>query len=134
MKKAPNLHIIFGYLQVGEVITDNVQIKNNYSWHPHSLNHFINKKYNALYLPTDFLSFDNRKKGYGTFKFSEEKILTLPGKTRATWKEISALLPDNISRNVKNSAKNEGIYYSGQWQELVLKETAISEKWAKSLF
>ena len=134
VKKAPNLHIIFGYLQVGEIIIDNVQIKNNYSWHPHSFNHFINKKCNALYLSTDFLSFDNRKKGYGTFKFSEEKILTLSGKTRATWKEISALLPDNISRNVKNSAKNEGIYYSGQWQELVLKETAISEKWAKSLF
>ena len=66
--------------------------------------------------------------------FRSEKILTLSGKTRATWKEIFALFPDNISRNVKNSAKNEGIYYAGQWQELVLKETAISEKWAKSLF
>lgn len=37
-----------------------------------------------------------------------------------------------IESNRKNSAKNGvGIYYAGIWQELVLKENAITEEWAK---
>lgn len=134
IKNAPDLHVLYGYLQVGEIVTDKTILQENYSWHPHASQHFTCKQSNALYLPTKFLTIEKTKKGYGTFTFSENKILTLSGGTRATWKEIEALQPENINKNVKNSAKNKGIYYAGQWQELILKENSLSEEWAKSLF
>ena len=87
-----------------------------------------------LYIPTKELSFDNSRSGYGVFTFTEKRILTKKGYSKATWNEVAALLPTNISKQVKNSAKKEGIYYAGQWQELVLKENEISENWAKSVF
>lgn len=46
------------------------------------------------------------------------------------------MVKDNIECNRKNFAReaDEGVYYAGIWQELVLKENQISEEWAKSLF
>lgn len=60
----------------------------------------------------------------------------MPGKPKAIWKYCKAYDTDNIESNRKNSEKDidEGIYYAGIWQELVLKENQISEEWAKSLF
>ena len=58
----------------------------------------------------------------------------MPGKPKATWKNHEAYNLNNIESNRKNSAKNGiGIYYAGIWQELVLKENAITEEWAKSM-
>lgn len=116
------------------MISDSEVLQNNYYWHPHSIESRAKQNNNMLYLPTTKLTFNENKEGFGTFNFSEKYVLTKPGKTRAIWKEVEALLPDNICKNVKNSAKDGGLYYAGQWQELVLKENKISEEWAKSLF
>lgn len=134
VKNAPNQHILYGYLQIGGMISDSEVLQNNYYWHPHSIESRAKQNNNMLYLPTTKLTFNENKEGFGTFNFSEKYVLTKPGKTRAIWKEVEALLPDNICKNVKNSAKDGGLYYAGQWQELVLKENKISEEWAKSLF
>ena len=69
-----------------------------------------------------------------TFDFDEKRVLTMRGKSRSVWKEIPALMPENLCGNHRNSAKNEGIQYSGIWQEKVLVENKISTNWAKSLF
>ncbi len=54
-------------------------------------------------------------------------------RSAANWKEHSFLMPDHIIGNRKNSAKNGGIYYQGQWQELVLKPSESAEQWAKKI-
>ncbi len=38
---------------------------------------------------------------------TREKLLTMRGKRRSVWKEIPALMPENLCGNHKNSAKNE---------------------------
>lgn len=134
VKDAPEQHILYGYLQVGELISEENTLKEKYSWHPHALAERAKQQTNMLYLSTEKLTFDQTKSGYGVFDFSEKRILTKKGYSKATWNEVSALLPDNICKNVKNSAKENGIYYAGQWQELVLKENNVSESWAKGLF
>ncbi|MEE0949997.1 hypothetical protein [Streptococcus equinus] len=134
VRNAPNQHILYGYLQIGKMVSDSERLQKEYYWHPHSLEKRAKENNNMLYLPIDTLTFNKNREGFGTFDFAEKYVLTSPGKSKATWKEIAALLPENVCKNVKNSAKDGGIYYAGQWQELVLKENELSEEWAKGLF
>ena len=59
-------------------------------------------------------------KGYGTLDFRKDRVLTMEGKGRATWNEYDFLMPEHVYGNKKNSAKGEGLYYCGIWQELVV--------------
>lgn len=69
--------------------------RNIFDWHPHS--NITNSKYrndnNTLYIAADKLSFVDGKDtvfpGAGTFKFSDELVLTKQGRTRSQWE-----LPD----------------------------------------
>ncbi|HEX2946303.1 MAG TPA: hypothetical protein VHT96_10155 [Clostridia bacterium] len=127
------MQIIFGYLQIGEIITDPDRIR-EYSWHPHTDNSKIYNKTNTLYTPRETLSFDNRLPGYGTLNFDVKRILTKKGYTPAKWDERRFLMPNMLIGNRKNSSNEEGIiYYQGQWQELVLKENDETTKWAKHI-
>ena len=54
---SPTRHIIYGYMEVGEILCEKQDIE-QYYWHPHSVN--ADRPYNRLYLP----------KTYGTFHYS----------------------------------------------------------------
>lgn len=130
------LQAIWGYLQVGRVITEPEEQKKLF-WHPHACDKRIyQEKNNVIYTAGRQLSFAPELPGAGTFLYDKKRVLTMPGKPKATWKYCKAYDTDNIESNRKNSAREtgQGIYYAGIWQELVLKENPISEEWAKSLF
>lgn len=126
------MHVIYGYLQIGEIITNAEEIK-RYTWHPHA-NIEQYPHGNALYLPSEKLSFSPELPGCGTFCFREDRVLTMEGKSRATWTAHEFLLPDRVYGNRKNSAKNEGLYYAGIWQELILNESPELLEWVNRLF
>ena len=46
---------------------------------------------------------------------------------------IWGYMPNAIVNQRKNSAKGAGVYYSGIWQELALKETKRAEQWAMDM-
>jgi hypothetical protein len=123
------MQIVFGYLQIGEIITDPAKII-KYNWHPHADKSKLDISTNALYIPRDTLSFDSKKPGYGTLNFEIKRVLTKKGCTPGIWEEKPFLKPDMVIGNRKNSATNGGLYYQGQWQELVLKESKAAEEWA----
>lgn len=129
------IQVIWGYLQVGSIITDPEEQKKLF-WHPHSCDKRIfEEKNNVIFTARKQLSFNSKIPGCGTFLYDKKRVLTMPQKSKATWKYCRAYDTDNIESNRKNSAKgDQGIYYAGIWQELVLKENQISEEWAKSLF
>ena len=132
-RKSPIKHIIYGYLQVGKVLTAKDDIE-AYYWHPHASDKRINNPKNALYIPSDYLQFNREWQGYGVWNYDERRVLTLDGFRTATWKDYSFLQPQNIFGNRKNSAKTEGLYYAGIWQELVIKENIEATEWAIQLF
>jgi len=132
-KDEPIIHAIYGYMQIGEIVPVNAIKKMKYRWHPHGSGERLNKETNTLYIPADKLSFDKERHGWGTFEYSESRVLTLAERT-ATWRSIDCLLPEWIDKNVTNKAEPDGIYYQGQWQELVLKEDAPTEGWIKEIF
>lgn len=130
------LQVVWGYLQVGGIITDPDEQKKLF-WHPHGCDKRIyEEKDNVIFTASRQLSFAPEMPGAGTFLYDKKRVLTMPGKSKATWKYCKAYDTDNIESKRKNSVKgiDEGIYYAGIWQELVLKENQISEEWAKSLF
>ena len=132
---SPELHCIWGYMQVGQVITDRKDIE-QYHWHPHSKSkRLLNERYNTLYIPSPFLSWDPLIPGCGTLKFHEECQLTLPGKTRALWRKQPFYMPEKVT-NAKRKNSDQtglGLYYSGFWQELVLEEDELATEWAKTV-
>ena len=128
-----DFHAIWGYLQIGEIITDKEKIKKFY-WHPHSQENFLSDNTNTLFIPSKSLSFNPDLPGYGTLKCCKDRILTMEGKTKGNWKREEAFAPENVYGNRKNSSKYpDCIYYKGIWQELVLKETASAYNWAKTI-
>ncbi len=135
------IQVIWGYMQIGRIITEVEELK-KFSWHPHSCDKRIyEEKNNTIYTAREKLTFADLP-GCGLFSYDEKRVLTMPGKSKATWKKEAAYDIGNLKKGKdqtkitrKNSAKNEeGIYYAGIWQELVLEDNDISESWAKSLF
>ena len=134
--KDNDLQVVWGYLQIGKIITDAIE-QAKYYWHPHASSLFTSKKTNVMFVAEERLSFDNNLSGAGLFKFDKNKVLTLKGRPKATWIKRSFYDVNSIIGNRKNSVgeKNkDGIYYAGIWQELVLQESFEAEEWAKSLF
>ena len=127
-----DLNVIYGYMQIGDILTEPARIS-KYSWHPHASKDHLAISSNALYLPTNTLSFDSSMKGYGTLDFRKDRVLTMEGKGRATWNEYEFLKPEHIYGNKKNSAKGEGLYYCGIWQELVVYESDGLLEWIKGI-
>lgn len=131
-KKKNAIHIIHSYLQVGEILDTPSKIK-RCSWHPHAFAENYNPERNTVYLPCQRLSINSSMPGCGVLSYREDRVLTMEGKSPAIWKEYNFLMPDQITGNRKNSAKNGGIYYQGQWQELVLKPSKSAEEWAQKI-
>lgn len=128
-----DLHVIYGYMQVGEILNSKSEIE-KYYWHPHSSKQRLSNPSNTLYIPSERLSFDQSKTGSGLFAFDRKRVLTEIGCPKATWKYNDVYAPNAIIGSRKNSAKDNGIYYSGIWQELALCESEKTTEWMKSLF
>ncbi len=132
--KDNDIQIIWGYLQVGEII-DDPEMQKKLWWHPHSDDYRTSDETNVIFKAAETLSFDHSKRGAGLLTFDEKRVLTRYGCNKATWKQNDIYDVFNIYGNRKNSARDPitSIYYSGIWQELVLKESADCSKWAKYL-
>lgn len=127
------LHVIFGYMQVGEILNSSDQIK-SYYWHPHACSQRIGNPNNALYVPTKNLSLIPEKKGYGILNYSNKRVLTKDGTTAADWQDKAFLQPQHIiGSKRKNSSKTNGLYYQGIWQELVFNASNDALIWVTDL-
>ena len=127
-----DMHIIYGYMQIGDMLSNGHDLA-KYSWHPHSAFVERNVVNNAIYTPTETLSLLPKLRGYGTLDYRKDRVLTMEGKSRGTWNDLPFLRPEHTYGKRKNSAKGEGLYYSGIWQELVVYESEGLIDWAKSV-
>ena len=153
-------HVIFGWLQVGEILEINPNQNNksdkseylllenhpHYNWDSH-----VN---NVIYLPTEKLSLNSKRKGCGTFdKYDEKKFLLTQvenNENKSLWKLPNCFHKDNgvtLSCHGKDLrwGKEKGGFFDlqtvGMGQEFVLnydnaeQETKVAiENWVKNLF
>ena len=134
-----DIHLIFGWLEIDEVISGNLEIskflKQEKLTHPHDPK-FKPYKNNTLYVA---------RKNFGLFKkFSNQLTLTAEGYSRSMWefpkeyfknsKDIgSELFANRIQWNDKNSFLVDTNLGPGQEFILNVEKNPQVKKWAKSL-
>ncbi|MBU0996930.1 MAG: hypothetical protein KKE16_02680 [Firmicutes bacterium] len=132
--KDNDLQVIWGYMQVKDIIRDHEKQKEN-KWHPHSKPYYIDKKTNIMYVSYNKLTFNKNLDAYGILKFRKDRVLTKENYSKANWIKNPVYDEGSVigNRNNKSKDKNTSVYYQGQWQELGLEETKECENWAKKI-
>lgn len=133
VKNAPDLHIIYGYMQIGDILKEK-QIP-EYSWHPHSFkqNDYID---NRLYVPTEKLIIDGTEydlPGFGVFNCQKKYILTKNGFSRRIWNVPDWFRNVKISYHSEKSFKETGFSSACRGQEFVISENENNAFWLKEL-
>lgn len=85
-KNTPDLHIIYGYLQIDKIFhpSTNVEITTWLKYHPHVSNfHSLNKPNNTIYIAKKQLNWNKNIEGRGTLKYNVNLILTKKGESRS---------------------------------------------------
>ncbi len=133
-KDAKDAHMLFGYLQIGDIARDKEVEK--YTWHPHS------KAYrpgynNTIYVASDTLVIDGEDMGLpgaGTFRYSDELVLSMPGHPKSHWKLPDFFRDVTISYHNADSFTPEGYFQSvKKGQEFVVSESEYVTKWTKDI-
>ena len=128
-----DMHLIWGYLQVGEILSSYDEKKSRLRWHPHAQMRRASDPLDDIFVARKALSFAPSMPGAGILPYSRRRVLTREGANRACWKFDKVYAPDHVIGNRKNSARGDGVYYSGIWQELGLKDDKSTEDWAKQM-
>lgn len=136
-KSAPNLHIIFGYLQIWKTIQVNnkTEIPDWMKYHPHVMDEYRKKNStNTIYITRKNLFWNERISGAGIFKFNKELVLTKQGLTRSKWDLPNFFKDVKISRHSEKSWKPEGYFKSVDiGQEFIVEDNNKVEYWAKQI-
>ena len=129
-------HIIFGYLQIEEILKLNEK-KKCPAWmdsHPHTCKRRREAKNNAIYVSRDNLTWNSKLKGAGTFLFNERLVLTKEGQSKSRWGLDDVFRKVKISCHSDNDWNPEGYFQTnGIGQEFVVHDDKQVEKWAKDL-
>ena len=133
VKDAPRQHILWGWLQIGEIHKVDELAKDELPWsryHPHRHPSRKRVSRNTLYVASDRLNLDSSLESAGCFtKFHEQLVLTNPmGSGVTDWRLPRCFNPDNgkiplsYHGNCNWKPKDEYVYVqrSGPGQEFVL--------------
>lgn len=137
--KEPSFQAIYGYMQIGEILKGE-DIK-KCPWHPHSDDVHVYKKNgtltnNAIYISSDNLIIDGQNtglSGFGTFSFSEDKVLTKRGCSRSQWKLNDVFGKVPLTYHSESSVKDGYFQSAKRGQEFIFDEDTRVINWAKNI-
>lgn len=135
--QAKDLHVIYGYMQVGTIIEKSEDIPSWLQYHPHA--NMMNYKdawsrgQNAIYLPAEHLSFAPALLGSGTFKYDKRFVLTKEGYSRSRWEFPPSMNGISISHN-PHGWKEEYFQSAPRGQEFIMEGTPAVIEWINNLF
>jgi len=128
-KNARDLHIIYGFLQIGNIYRNNFPDWAKY--HPHTKFKDVNN--NCIYTATDKLSFENNYTGYGVFKYDKKLVLTKDGETRSRWDLPNYFKDVSITYHTKSSFKNGYFDSAKKGQEFIIECNSNIINWVKEI-
>lgn len=108
-----DIHAVFGYLEVKEIVREPEEMENRFSWHPHVVR---NNHRNAMYV--------SDKNSSGVFTFDKKRVLTKYGRSRSKW-DLEKLLwmkEESDSMNLNPVFDKDIVTFRGRWQELVIRD------------
>lgn len=133
VKDAPDLHVIYGYMQIGTIIEQKEDAPQWLEKHPHyAYNRLWTKGSNAIYLPSDNLSLVPTMKGCDVLSYRQDRVLTKANMSRGCWD-----LPDFFKKVPITYHPNpwkDGYFKSaGRGQEFVMDATPEIIEWLKMI-
>ena len=131
VKGAPDLHVIYGYLQIGRILRTRAEM-GIVPWHPHAGPRRADSRRNAIFLPSDrFLG--TQAPGFGVFRYSEGLVLTKPGENRTHWELPVCLAGKNISYHSAKNVRDGYFQSAARGQEFVVEADEAILAWVRSL-
>lgn len=136
IRNARDIHALYGYLQVGEVLKGEC-IAHRFPWHPHASPLRQQLKGNTLYVPANGLScpgVPNGLPGYGVFHYADDLVLTAPGMSRSRWTVLDWMHVTTISHHSSKSLHQNYFQSVPIGQEFVVGECPESIAWIGDIF
>lgn len=133
-KGAPDIHVIYGYLQIGEIYRIDSATAALPDWVHYHAHLKDTRKPNVIYAARERLTFEQSIKGWGCFNYDKSLVLTKAGQSRSSWQ-----LPE-FFQNLSITGKGKDFYKDGiyrlahrQGQEFVIEENPQVTQWAEEL-
>jgi hypothetical protein len=133
VKGSPNQHIIYGYLQIDQIITNTEPLPDYALQHPHANSFHRSKALNSIFVGMQNLSFAPSHPGAGTLSFSVKRVLTQAGQSRSRWGLPDFFKELNISYHTTNSFKSGYFQSAAKGQEFVIQPDSRLTEWAKDI-
>lgn len=130
--KTGDLHVIFGYFQVGKKYYVSDYLPKRFMYHPHSVKSNYRKD-NCIYKSADKLNIIPELPGAGVFKFNNKLVLTKEGESRSKWNLPLFFKEVEISYHTKKSWKKDYFQSAAIGQEFVIKANIKIIDWAKDI-
>lgn len=128
-------HVLFGYLQVGEIVTDPAAAPAWLAEHPHMQPKYADdwaKGGNAIYLSADRLSFLPSLPGAGVFDYRPDLVLTKDGHSASHWDLPDCFRDVEISYHPAKRWHADYLQSVGRGQEFVMDATPAILDWLKA--
>ncbi|MBU1356935.1 MAG: hypothetical protein KJ620_10255 [Candidatus Edwardsbacteria bacterium] len=132
IKNAPDLHVIFGYFQIGQIYKSYDDLPNLAKYHSHA-NKFSIDKNNCIYEAKESLSFNNRISGCGCLKYNKTLVLTKEGENKSHWDLPDYFKGVKISYHSINSFKQDYFDSAKKGQEFVIENNESIVEWTKNV-
>ena len=132
-EKQSNKHVIYGYLQVGEILCNPTRKQHpELGMHPHLDRERDN---NAIFVARKTLSWNEDIPGAGCLEYKFERVLTKKKHPRSHWQLPDFLKEVRISYHSENSWKEDYFKSADKGQEFVISSDGNDkvEKWARDL-
>lgn len=85
LRGSPDLHVIYGYFQIGEIYNNGDTLPPYVRNHSHANLEHQKKKINCIYVAGEKLSFDESRKGADVLMYNKSLVLTKNGMSRSKW-------------------------------------------------
>lgn len=132
-KDGLDAHIIYGYMEVGEIIECKEDVPKWCIEHPHFMyDHSWKAKKNAIYLPAERLTIIPSLSGCDILDYRRDRVLTKDGMSRRYWNLPDFFKKVKISYNAYSW--QDGCFKSaGRGQEFVMDATPEIINWVKHI-
>ncbi len=128
-------HILYGYLQVGDILKvhPSTKVPDWMMEHPHCTPLKRRRKGNTIYLARRHLTWNESFPGYGTFKFEEKLVLTKDDMNKSCWDLPECFRHVPISYHKPENWKDDHFQSVARGQEFVVHTTEEVIQWAKQI-
>lgn len=131
-KVAPDIHAIFGYMEIGRIYTEGNIIPSYAEYHPHA-ERLESGNNDCIYEAAEKLSLNNNLPGAGCFNFNRKLILTKDGESRSRWSLPEFFKEVNISYHTADSFKENYFDSAKKGQEFVVECNDNIIEWAENI-